>query len=181
MSIYTRTGDDGTTALFGGKRLRKDTAVIEAYGTVDELNSYVGLMIAMSHETASYRPLLNTIQKDLMTMGSVLSGWTTYDRSVFSGRITEMEQWMDTAEKEIGGIHTFILPGGTPLGAVAHIARTVCRRAERRIVSLKPADTAIVTYVNRLSDLFFMVARVINKADGVSETAWVGIVKKAKR
>jgi cob(I)alamin adenosyltransferase len=180
MSIYTRIGDDGTTALFGGKRIKKSDALIDAYGSVDELNSYIGLLIASSPIHGSYIPLLIGIQKDLMYISSTLAGWKSDEKKVLLERVEEMEQWIDEAEKDVGKLQTFILPCGSQAAAVCHITRTVCRRAERQIVAAHIHDHEIISYMNRLSDLFFMMARVINKAAGVSETIWIGNTDKKK-
>ena len=180
MSIYTRTGDDGTTALFGGKRIKKSDALIDAYGSIDELNSYIGLLVASSPIHSLYIPLLIGIQKDLMFISSILAGWESDERQSLVKRIEEMEQWIDTAENDVGKLQTFVLPGGSQEAAISHITRTVCRRAERRIVAAGIHDDEIISYMNRLSDLFFMMARVINKTAGVAETVWIGRNGKKK-
>lgn len=168
MPIYTKTGDRGETSLFGGKRLSKADIQIEAYGTVDELTSFLG-MIIVKIESSEDKDFLTHIQKDLYTIMGVLAGANSPIESL-SERITLFEHKIDEIEKKLPKLHRFILPGGTETSAWFHIARTVCRRAERNIVSLqstKKIDTQIIIiciqYLNRLSDLLFTYARWYNK------------------
>lgn len=174
MKIYTRTGDTGQTALFGGKRVGKDDARIEAYGTVDELNSFIGLARAGWPES----PLdgeLEKIQNDLFDVGAQLAA-PGQDR--FTGadprRIGELESAIDHAEKELVPLTNFILPGGSMAAAHLHVARTVCRRAERIVVSLG-AETppGTVVYLNRLSDFLFVAARFVNARLDTSDVLWM--------
>lgn len=179
MKIYTRTGDKGQTGLLGGERVAKDDARIEAYGTVDELNSHVGLLRAWAGQ--EHDELLASIQQLLFTIGSHLASSNEAERERFQlPPITEtdierLEQAMDFMDKELEPLRSFILPGGHPVVAQAHICRTVCRRAERRVVSLS-ATTAVqpelIRYLNRLSDLFFVLARQLGKSLGVPDVQW---------
>lgn len=179
MRIYTRTGDKGETGLLGGARVSKADPRIEAYGTVDELNSHVGLLrdMAAPHHGA----LLVTIQEALFTIGSHLASSSAEERARFKvpaiteAMIAALEQAMDTMDKELEPMRSFILPGGHPAASQAHICRTVCRRAERRVVELAAAtgaDAVLVRYLNRLSDLLFVLARHLGKLHGVADTPW---------
>lgn len=164
MPIYTRTGDSGTTSLFGGKRIPKSDPRIELYGSIDELNSWLGLFDD---------PRLATIQKDLLTIGSILAGWKG-DIQAVEPRIRQMELWIDAMDKKLPKLTNFIVPRGN-----MHIARSVCRRVERLAVRQK-ADSVIITYLNRLSDLLFTIARFMNKKKNVKETPWFGIERKKR-
>lgn len=178
MKIYTRTGDDGTTALFGGTRLRKDAVRIEAYGSVDELNSVLGLARATSRD-ARITAMIARVQNELFTLGSDLA--TPLDEAkVQVPRITDTHvAWLEAAIDELEGtlapITYFILPGGSETAARLHLARTVCRRAERITVHLASMDAitpADVRYLNRLSDFLFVLARAANAADDTAEIRW---------
>ncbi|WP_103021292.1 cob(I)yrinic acid a,c-diamide adenosyltransferase [Salinibacter altiplanensis] len=179
--IYTRTGDDGTTSLFGGERVGKGNPRIDAYGTVDEANSIVGL--ARGHldgepgqETLD--PVLGDIQEELFVLGADLA--TPMDAKPVVERIEEahieaLEDRIDRFEADLPALKRFILPGGTPAGASLHSARTVCRRAERRSVEAKtatPINEQVIIYLNRLSDLLFVLARWANREAGVQEDTW---------
>lgn len=179
--IYTRTGDDGTTSLFGGERVAKGNPRIEAYGTVDETNSIVGL--ARAHlrgepGQGELDPVLGEIQEELFVLGADLA--TPLDATPVVERIEEahieaLEERIDRFEADLPGLDRFILPGGTPAGASLHSARTVCRRAERSSVEAKtstPINEQVVIYLNRLSDLFFVLARWANREAGVREDTW---------
>lgn len=179
MKIYTRTGDQGQTGLLGGERVPKDDARIEAYGTVDELNSHTGLLRAVA--PSGYDDLLVRIQRQLFTIGSHLASSSKEERDRFhlppitDTEITELEQAMDRMDSELPALRSFILPGGHAAIAQAHVCRTVCRRAERRVVSLTAGaaeNRDLVRYLNRLSDLFFVLARHIGKSLGVADTPW---------
>lgn len=175
MAIYTRTGDTGTTALFGGKRVLKSEGLVDVYGSIDELNSWMGYL-AGKFSVPDVQQFLYAIQSDLFTIGSVLAGWKK-DLSYLEKRIENMEARMDLMEKELPPIHNFILPGGNSIGAHAHIARSICRRVERQAVALSQTqvvDPVVLKYLNRLSDLLFMLARFINKQAGVKEVVWSG-------
>jgi cob(I)alamin adenosyltransferase len=184
MKIYTRTGDRGETSLFGGGRVPKDHARVAAYGTVDELNAVLGWAAAVvgDGQTADR---LRAVQSDLLAVGAVLAtpppatGRPTPQGvpDLPNERIAEMEAWMDAATAELPELRAFILPGGTPAAAALHVARTVCRRAERAVVSLaaaEPVDERAVAYLNRLSDLLFTLARVENHRAGVADVEWHG-------
>lgn len=182
MSIYTRTGDKGTTALFGGKRVPKHDDLVSAYGTVDELNSWVGLVAAEMQDDRLVE-FLHKIQADLFTIGGNLAGWKS-DLSILPARVTEMEVEIDVMEADVTKLTNFVLPGGSPLAAKAHIARSICRRVERLVVGLSqknPVEESIIQYFNRLSDLFFMLARFINKKSNVEDVVWSGIPRSDRK
>ena len=171
MPIYTRTGDDGTTSLFGGKRVLKCEELVDVYGSIDELNSWVGLV------NAKVKFPLKNIQSDLLTIGSALAGGKRNLKSLES-KIKEMEKEIDAMDSQLPKLTNFILPGGSELAAHIHIARSICRRVERQTVALSQherVDPIIIKYLNRLSDLFFMLARFINKQANVEEVTWSGI------
>lgn len=180
MPIYTRTGDDGTTAIFGGKRLLKCDELVDVYGSIDELNSWVGY-IAARIETSDVQLFLYDVQKDLFTIGSTLAGWDG-DLSELPKRVKMMEQRIDALDSTLPKLSNFILPGGSPLSSQIHITRAIARRVERQIVRLSTTadvDKRIFVYVNRLSDLLFMTARFINKLEGTREVVWSGSGKSA--
>ena len=175
MKIYTRTGDHGQTSLFGGTRVPKNDARIEAYGTVDELNSFLGLARA-SELPADVDRVLHQVQIDLFEIGAHLaSPGTSRFPGVEESRIAELEQSIDAMEKELAPLTTFILPGGAQSAAQLHVARTVCRRAERCVVALHDDSTATqstVAYLNRLSDYLFVAARFANLRAGQTDIPW---------
>lgn len=179
MPIYTRTGDDGTTSLFGGKRVLKCEDLVDVYGSIDELNSWMGLIV--SELTIGHlKKLLLDIQSDLLIIGSNLAGWKT-DLSPLTTRARRMEKTIDDLERDLPKLTNFILPGGNTEASRVHIARSVCRRVERQVVAVSQkehVDPIIAKYLNRLSDLFFMLARFINKQGKVRETVWSGIPRK---
>jgi cob(I)alamin adenosyltransferase len=180
MKIYTRTGDEGETGLFGGGRVSKTHPRVEAYGDVDELNAAIGVARAVE-SMPRIDEVLVPIQRDLFALGALLA---TPDREkmkkqlekarIDDTRIAELERAIDDGDGEIEPLKSFIMPGGTPKAAALHVARTVCRRAERRVIAL--ADEEIppvaVIYLNRLSDLLFTLARVANKRAGAGEVTW---------
>ena len=180
MPIYTRTGDKGETSLYGGKRVSKASQRVDTYGTVDELNSLIGVVVA--HLRASQRPieiLLERIQNDLLTIGSALASPgvknQTLDIKKLETQVIEFEKEIDKMTSKMPELHNFILPGGGKAGAFLHQARTVCRRCERRIIELagkEEVDEAIIKYFNRLSDLLFTMARYINHKEKKKETKW---------
>ncbi|MCY3808356.1 MAG: cob(I)yrinic acid a,c-diamide adenosyltransferase [Gemmatimonadetes bacterium] len=187
MRIYTRRGDSGRTALFGGPRVAKDDMRVEAYGTVDELNAAIGAAAAVAQtanaETSSpWIISLPLLQSDLFAIGAHLAtpppeGNRPSPRlpSLPSGRIAEMEEWIDEALDEAGPLRNFVLPGGSGPAASLHLARAVCRRAERRVVALaaaSPVDPLIVRYLNRLSDYLFAAARAENALAGRGDVEW---------
>lgn len=179
--IYTKTGDDGLTGLLGAGRVAKDDRRIEAYGTVDELNAWLGL--ARSHGLdARLDGWLGRVQDDLFTLGSALADpdpLGRFHRLVTEAHAQHLEGMIDVLESELPPLRTFILPGGPPGAATLHVARTVCRRAERRVIALSHAPGEhvpgpIVVYLNRLSDLLFVLARAVNRTSGVPEVPWQG-------
>ena len=175
MKIYTKTGDLGQTSLFGGTRVAKDDARIEAYGTVDELSSFLGAARA-SHIPAEVDAVLEQVQRDLFDVGAHLaSPGTSRFTGVDAQRIAELEESIDAMERELAPLTNFILPGGSLPAAHLHVARTVCRRAERRVVSLRdesPATLSTIAYLNRLSDYLFVAARFANRRANVADVDW---------
>ncbi len=181
MKIYTKTGDSGDTGLFGGGRVQKDDPRVEAYGDVDELNAVLGLARAIE-PMPRIDEILVPMQRDLFSIGALLA---TPDRekmerhlskaSIDDRRILDLERAIDDCEKELDPLKAFIIPGGSKKGAVLHVARTVCRRAERRVVALQrevEIPPMVVIYLNRLSDLLFTLARVANVRAGAGEVTW---------
>ena len=181
LKIYTRTGDRGDTGLFGGGRVAKDDPRVEAYGEVDELNAAIGLARAIEL-MPRIDEVLVPIQRDLFSLGALLA---TPDREkmraqldkarIDEERIAQLERAIDVGEGELEPLKAFILPGGTPKAAALHVARTVCRRAERRVVALRAhveLPDLVVIYLNRLSDLLFVLARVANRRAGAGEVTW---------
>lgn len=189
MKIYTRTGDDGETGVLGG-RLSKSDVRIAAYGTVDELNAHLGLVVAEAlrptggdmHPSANRLcEFLQDIQRDLFCVGAELAALDPVragTRMLEDESIPRLECWIDNWEASLPPLQQFILPGGIPLAAQLHVARTVCRRAERQVVSLRSAvpevSARLVIYLNRLGDLLFVLARRVNFEVGVSEAIWRG-------
>ena len=178
MKIYTRTGDAGETSLFGGSRVSKADSRVDAYGDVVELNAWLGLVRANSLDADLTEPLVR-IQQDLFALGAQLAD--PRDRiaervrkaSLGDADVERLEQLIDRLESELPPLRRFILAGGSPAGAALHVARTVCRRAERRMVALTPLpDAVLIRYVNRLSDLLFVIARVVNHRAGMPEIEW---------
>ncbi len=203
MTIYTKTGDDGDTALFGGGRVPKNDRRVEAYGAVDELNSFVGLALTSITDTdadpdtdahadadteadpgpdAGVRRGLLLIQNDLFALGANLAtpgGDDSRPRpqtpDVPVTRVEAMEEWIDQATEELPELRQFVLPGGTEAAAMLHVCRSVCRRAERAVVALgreESLDPGIVPYLNRLSDLLFVWARLENLRAGQADVPW---------
>lgn len=170
--IYTRTGDGGTTGLADGARVQKDSPLIEAIGAVDELNAALGVLLAESLPE-DIRSCLTDVQHDLFDLGGELSkpGHTILTPAY----VNRLERTLDGFNKDLPPLEDFILPGGSRAAALAHLARTVCRRAERRLVTLarkKSAPPFAVRYLNRLSDLLFVLARVLNRAAGRGDVLW---------
>jgi cob(I)alamin adenosyltransferase len=177
--VYTRTGDDGTTGLGGGQRVGKDTPRIEAYGTVDELNSVIGVALAAGVNEAIAEPLRG-IQNELFHLGSDLC-ILEEDKTrrpvprIEERHVVALEGLMDRLSEELSPLENFILPGGAPGAAQLHVARTVCRRAERLLVALARTEAVgewTVRYLNRLSDALFIMARHENKHRGVPDVLW---------
>jgi len=189
VKIYTGTGDKGTTSLFSGERVPKHHDRVEAYGVIDELNAALGMLAAMLPEGAGDQSReIREIQSDLLTLGALLA--TTPDSPAFGrlaplaeDRIAWIESAIDAMDGRLAPLKSFILPGGIPSAACAHVARTVCRRAERRMTALTAGPDAGVlrdrigtalTYVNRLSDYLFVMSRYLNHLAGVADAAWRG-------
>ena len=178
MRIYTRTGDTGETGLIGGQRVPNDDPRVEAYGTVDELNAVLGVARCYLAELPDLDALLERFQSELFDIGAELASppeRATQFQSLEERHIAAIEEAIDRLEEELPPLRQFILPGGTPASAYLHLARTVCRRAERRVVHLSRVSTvnaAIIKYLNRLSDLLFVMARVANHRAGVEDVKW---------
>ncbi len=171
--IYTKTGDKGTTGLGDGTRVAKDSPRVEAYGTVDELNSAVGVLIAGDNIPNNIAAQLTEIQHKLFDLGGELC--IPGHKALVEADCTTLETWLDAHNENLPALKEFILPGGSPLAAACHLARTVCRRAERRVVSLaenEAVNPAAIIYLNRLSDLLFVVARVLVRHAGSQEVLW---------
>jgi cob(I)alamin adenosyltransferase len=184
VRIYTKTGDAGETGLFGGGRVPKDHVRVEAYGQVDELNAAIGLALALEPRTYG-RELLEQVQRDLFTIGAELAApdpaklaRASRDRPPLGPeQVDALEQAIDRHEAELPPLKQFVLPGGVPKAAALHLARSVCRRAERAVVRLyrehqSDGRSSVVPYLNRLSDLLFVLARGANHAAGVPEIPW---------
>jgi cob(I)alamin adenosyltransferase len=181
VKIYTGTGDAGETGLFGGDRVPKDHPRVSAYGEVDELNAAIGWALALD-PTDFERPLLEAVQRDLFRIGAELATpepakllRSRPDAEITADRIQALENAIDAHAAALPPLRNFILPGGTPKAAALHLARTVCRRAERRVVEISHTSAVsptILRYVNRLSDLLFMLARSANARAGRGDVAW---------
>ncbi|MFK7734668.1 MAG: cob(I)yrinic acid a,c-diamide adenosyltransferase [Pirellulaceae bacterium] len=192
MKIYTKTGDNGTTGLFAGPRVLKSHPRISAYGTIDELNAVLGVIAAEHHVNGSgyeddldkeLSQLLERIQSDLFSIGAQLATPEPQSHGMCllaPERTTELESYLDRLEAILPPLSSFVLPGGTPASARLHLARTVCRRAERDVVAFavedEPASTQpseqVIVYLNRLSDLLFMMARRANQVAGIADKPW---------
>jgi cob(I)alamin adenosyltransferase len=177
VKIYTKTGDAGETSLFDNSRVSKADPRVDAYGEVDELNACLGAARAAGVDP-DLGGVLESIQRDLFAVGARLADPASRiaDRvtkaAVTDAQVAQLEQTIDRFESELAPLRRFILPGGSPSGALLHLARTVCRRAERRAVGLGVVDATVVIYLNRLSDLLFVMARAANHRAGVPETEW---------
>jgi cob(I)alamin adenosyltransferase len=184
MKIYTKTGDTGETALYGGKRLSKADIKIECYGTVDELNSTIGVIVSLLNESKTHSDIqtqLIKIQSRLFDIGTHLAA--EYGKKnlilpeINNSQIAEMEQQIDQWQAQLPELKNFILPGGNIIAAHTHIARTVCRRAERMVVALTQQEEVqpiLIHYLNRLSDYLFVLARYINFTTNTDEIIWQG-------
>lgn len=184
MKIYTRTGDSGQTSLVGGRRIQKSAPRLDAYGTVDELNSHLGLLLSIAGQqstlTDSDRHTLVGIQNRLFDLGAYLAtdpadlpdGAATPPRGLAASDSTALERAIDLLDSELPPLQTFILPGGTAEAAQANVCRTVCRRAERHIVALEGIHPTASTFVNRLSDYLFALGRALNARANVADTPW---------
>jgi len=179
VKIYTRTGDDGDTGLFDGTRVSKNDPRVGAYGDVDELNAWLGFVRASTGDQ-DLMAMLEQIQRDLFALGARLAdpakriAERVTKAAVSSDDIVRLEEWIDSIESELPPLRRFILAGGAPTGAALHVARTVCRRAERSIVTLGTGaiEPELLVYMNRLSDLLFVMARAANRRSGASEHEW---------
>lgn len=178
MKIYTKTGDKGTTALFGGRRVSKADLRIETYGTVDELNSYIGLL-RDQEVNAKRKNILVEIQDRLFTVGSILATEPGNTKvkvpSLIESDITFLEKEIDGMETQLPPMKSFVLPGGHQSVSFCHVARTVCRRAERLVIALdaqEKVDPIIIQYMNRLSDYLFVLSRKMSAELGAEETPW---------
>jgi cob(I)alamin adenosyltransferase len=181
LKIYTKTGDRGDTGLFGGGRVGKDHPRVEAYGDVDELNAVIGMARAVEM-MPRIDEVLVPVQRDLFALGALLATpdlekmHQQLDKArIDEGRIAQLERAIDDGERELEPLKAFIVPGGTPKAAALHVARTVCRRAERKVVHLRrevEIPELVVVYLNRLSDLLFVLARVANRRAGAGEVTW---------
>jgi cob(I)alamin adenosyltransferase len=178
VTLYTRTGDSGETSYFDGTRVRKDDPRLDAYGEVDELNAWLGVVRASAIDAAADEAL-GRIQRDLFALGAQLAdpgeklATRVTKAAITDDDVARLEQAIDRFDGALPPLRRFILAGGTPTGASLHVARTVCRRVERRLVALQPApDAVLLRYVNRLSDLLFALARFVNHRAGVPETEW---------
>jgi cob(I)alamin adenosyltransferase len=186
MKIYTKTGDDGTTGLFGGARVKKASSRVEAYGTVDELNAVLGVARATGLSTFA-DDVLSRTQVDLFTLGAELACVPGKEAKlamplIESADAERLERAIDDAESHLTQLQTFILPGGSPQAASLHLGRTVCRRAERALLAIDdaPPRGMLVIYLNRLSDLLFVLARLANHEKGVTDVPWVPHPRAAK-
>ncbi len=180
MKIYTRTGDDGTTGLIGGDRVRKSDLRLDCYGTTDELNAAIGLIQVIAPDWL--KPMLDPVQNELFVIGSYLAAPENdptalkYLPILDESMIGRLEMQIDGFETELPKLKYFILPGGSELAARLHLARTVCRRCERLVVTFswdRPINPVIVTYLNRLSDWLFVCSRLANHRAGVQDVPWV--------
>ena len=178
MKIYTKKGDQGETSILGGTRLSKSNHRIEAYGSVDELNAWMGFL-SDKKEAAGYQSFIQEIQHNLFTIGSHLAADPEKNKiklpDLPENSISALEASIDEMETTLEPLKSFVLPGGHPSNSVAHIARTVCRRAERAVVDLNhlsPVDSSILSYLNRLSDWLFVFARKMSSIAGAEEVKW---------
>ncbi len=180
MKIYTRTGDLGTTSLVGGQRVAKDSIRLEAYGTVDELNSYIGLLMATEGVEEEVAKTLRAVQNKLFNIGAYLAtdnsdSPMTEPQGLGQETISYLENCIDRLTEQIPPMHCFVLPGGSLASAQAQVCRTVCRRAERRVITLGNnvrVDPSVIRYLNRLSDYLFTLARYLNHQAGVDDIPW---------
>jgi cob(I)alamin adenosyltransferase len=193
MPIYTKTGDTGETSLFGGVRVLKCDELVDVYGSIDELNCWIGLVTTQITD-ADTKNFLKDIQSDLFTIGSTMAGWKC-DLKNLSVCAEDMEVRIDIMEEKLPKLSNFILPGGTVTASWTHVARAVCRRVERQVVGLYRKSrienrestitdlqwNVIIKYLNRLSDLLFDMSRFINNDAGVEDVIWSGIPRTGKK
>jgi len=179
FKIYTKTGDKGKTSLWGGARVPKNHIRIESYGTIDELNSYLGV-VCDQIENSKLRKQLLTVQHRLFSIGSILATDPSKEMptpDIKTSDVETLETWIDDLEKDLPPLKNFILPGGHTAASFAHVARCVCRRAERLVVALNEENTVhelVLSYLNRLSDYLFVLARTIAHLAKAKEVIWVG-------
>ena len=179
-NIYTKTGDKGTTSLVGGKRVSKDDIRIEAYGSVDELNSFIGILDNLHNIQSDTKTMLRIIQNKLFNIGAYLAtdfpiGTTSTAMGLSDDDITKLEHAIDEIDAELPPLNAFVLPGGSRVSSFAHVCRTVARRCERRIITLSEKshiDPNVIKYINRLSDYFFVLARFNNIHNQIEEIFW---------
>ncbi|WKS96052.1 cob(I)yrinic acid a,c-diamide adenosyltransferase [Riemerella columbina] len=184
MKIYTKTGDKGETALYGGRRVSKASLRVESYGTIDELNAFIGIAKSYIHDEAVLHQL-KIIQFDLFTVGSeaatpidkmkLANGKWRLPLTIDEAEVEQLEQWMDAWDEQLEPLQFFILPGGGKAATHLHAARTICRRAERALVALSQEEEVraiLIKYLNRLSDYLFVLARYISKVQGEPEEFW---------
>lgn len=178
-NIYTRTGDRGTTSLVDGSRINKDDVRLEAYGTIDELSSYIGLLSSRKHCPEEIKTELEQVQHILFEIGGYLATPPAEGKEPalegLDRDLDTMEGWIDAIDERLPKLNSFVLPGGTEASGLCHVARTVCRRAERQIITLSRkayVDPMLVAYINRFSDYLFVAARYLNFIDSVEEIAW---------
>ena len=179
IKLYTKTGDKGQTSLLGGKKVSKSDLRIEAYGNVDELNSFIGLLKDQREVEKSLKDQLYLIQEHLFTIGSILATEDDFKGfelpKITTKHVSEIEKWIDMHESAVPPLKNFILPGGHQCVSLSHVCRTICRRSERSIIALSNTsviDPLILQFINRLSDYFFIFARVLSARLQVEEIAW---------
>lgn len=182
MKIYTRQGDGGDTSLFGGQRVPKDDVRVAAYGSVDELNSVLGFVVAhLPAELEDWRERFQRIQSDCLTIGALLAtpksgvAKPVHIPELAESRVGEIEAWIDRLDEGLEPLRVFVLPGGAGPAAALHLARSICRRAERKVVTLShhaEVDPVVLKYLNRISDLLFTLARAANARLGVADIEW---------
>ena len=176
--LYTRTGDAGTTSLVGGERVKKNSLRLEAYGTIDELSSFLGAIASDPKCDTEAKGQVMEIQYELFNVGSYLATQPKAEdpcAALSAAKLQTLEGWVDTLDEQTPKIRSFVLPGGCELASKAHMARTVCRRAERNIISLADeeyVDPNVIRYINRLSDYLFILARYFNFMQGEEEVVW---------
>lgn len=180
MKIYTKAGDKGETGLVGGKRVSKGELRLEAYGDVDELNAVLGSAAAFLEAANDIQKILTEIQTELFVAGADLATPSDYKGKrmipqITAEKVIQLEQWIDFYDAKLSALQNFILPSGTKAGSLLHLARTVCRRAERNAVRLSKEEKineTVITYLNRLSDLLFVLARTVNAQGNSPELIW---------
>ncbi len=176
MRIYTKFGDKGQTSLIGGGIVPKSDVRVDAYGSIDELNAVLGIVLSFS-EISELEDSLKNIQKDLFTIGAELATTDARSRNISPSRVGELESEIDRLSSELPPLSHFILPGGSKTASLLHLARTICRRAERKVVELSTKEKVnpdVMTYLNRVGDLLFVQARYVNYKKKVNEVLWKG-------